>query len=76
MEFSNDILQNLEDDFLSRLIFRDEATFYISSKVKRQNVQIRELENPQEILEHHRDSPKLNVFSAVFVKKASVLMKT
>ena len=60
------MLQNIEDDtFLSCLIFSDEATFHISGKVNRQNVHIWGLQNPQEALEHERDSQKVNVFCAL-----------
>ena len=50
------------DTFLLRLIFTDEATFHLSGKVGRDNVRIWGLQNPQEALEHERDSPKVNVF--------------
>jgi hypothetical protein len=51
--------------FLPRLIFSDEATFNLSGKVNRHNVRIWGLQNPQEALEHERDSPKVNVFCAL-----------
>ena len=64
------LLENMEDDtFLPRLIFSDEATFHLSCKVSRHNVRIWGLENPHEIVQHERDSPKINVFSAVSVRK-------
>ena len=63
MEFSNALLEDLEDDsFLPRLIFSDEATFHLSGKVNRHNVRIWGLENPRATLEHERDFPKVNVF--------------
>uniref|UniRef100_UPI00358EB2A0 histone-lysine N-methyltransferase SETMAR-like n=1 Tax=Myxine glutinosa TaxID=7769 RepID=UPI00358EB2A0 len=66
VEFSDAMLQNMEDDsFLPRLIFSDEATFHLSGKVNRHNVRIWGLENPHETVEHERDSPKVNVFCAV-----------
>ena len=41
VEFSNAILRDMKDDnFLSRLIFSDEATFYISSKANGHFVRI------------------------------------
>ena len=41
VEFSNAILNDMEDDsFLLRLIFSDEATFHTSGKVNRHNVRI------------------------------------
>jgi len=60
------MLQNLEDDtFLPGLIFSDEATFHLSGRVNRHNVRLWGLQNPQEALEHERDSPKVNVFCAL-----------
>jgi hypothetical protein len=56
----------MEDDtFLPHLIFSDEATFHLSGKVNRHNVRIWGLQNPQEALEHERDSLKVNVFCAL-----------
>jgi hypothetical protein len=63
------LLQDMEYDTLPRLIVCDEATFNLSGKVSRHNVRIWELENPHEILPHERDSLKINVFSAVSVRK-------
>ena len=45
-------------------MFTDEATFHLSGKVNRHKVRIWGTENPHEIEEHARDSPKLNVFCA------------
>jgi hypothetical protein len=59
----------LEDDTLPRLIFCEEATFHLSGKVSRHNVRTWGLENPQEIVQHERDSPENNVFSAVSIRK-------
>jgi len=50
-----------DDSFLPRLIFNDEATFHLNGKVNRHNVRILGLQNPQEALEHERDSPKVVV---------------
>jgi len=54
-----------DDNFLPRLIFSDEVTFRLSGKVNRHNVFLWGLQNPQEALEHERDSPKVNVFCAL-----------
>ena len=56
------------DTFLPRLIFNDEATFHLSGKVSRHIFRIWGLENPHEIVQHERDSPKINVFSSVSVR--------
>ena len=71
VKFSNVILRDIKDDnFLPLLIFSDEATFSIGKKVNRHNVQILGVENPQEILEHHRDFPK--VLYRFFLRKIYV----
>ena len=70
MKFIYAILRDKEDDnFLPRLIVSDETTFYISGKVNRNNVRRWGLKNPLEILEHLRDSPKVNLLCAVFFRK-------
>ena len=46
-------------------MFTDEATFHLSGKVNRHKVRIWGTENPREIEENVRDSPKLIVFGAV-----------
>ena len=70
LKFSNAILRDMEDhNFLLRSIFSDEATFHISGKVNCHNVRMWKFENPQEILEHLRLFPKVNLFCAVFLRK-------
>ena len=51
--------------FLSNLIFSDEATFHISGRVNRHNCRIWGEENPHELYEHERDSPKVTVWCAM-----------
>lgn len=69
-EFSTAILQDMEEDtFAERLIFSDESTFHISGKVNRHNVRIWASENPRDVIQHERDSPKVNVFCAISVNK-------
>ena len=51
-DFCDMLLEDMEDDtFLPRLIFSDEATFRLSSKVSCHNVRIWALENPYEIVQ-------------------------
>ena len=58
--------KNAQDpDFLSRVIFSDEATFCLSGKVNRQNLRIWSTENPHEFRQHIRDTPRLNVWCAM-----------
>lgn len=65
-EFCSDMLMDMaEEGFSDRLIFSDEATFHISGKVNRHNVRIWGSENPGIVVQHERDSPKLNVFCAI-----------
>ena len=52
-----------------KFCFNNEATFHISGKVNRHNVQIWALENPQEISEYYSDFPNFNVFCAVSLGK-------
>ncbi|PNF28323.1 hypothetical protein B7P43_G03472, partial [Cryptotermes secundus] len=66
LEFCVTMQQALEDeDFASKLIFSDEATFRLSGKVNRHNVKLWGTENPRAIVTLERDSPKLNVFCAL-----------
>lgn len=70
LAFCVDIQTRLEEDgFIDRLIFGDESTFHLSGKVNKHNVRIWGTENPREIVEHERDSPKLNVYCAVSKQK-------
>jgi hypothetical protein len=66
--FSVNMLEFLEnDDFGDRIVFSDEATFHINGRVNRHNVRIWGSEHPRQIIEHVRDSPKLNVFAAIYI---------
>ncbi|KAJ4426523.1 hypothetical protein ANN_27337 [Periplaneta americana] len=62
--FAIDMLQHIDEDptFLTRIAFSDEATFHLSDKVNTHNTRIWGLENPRCIVEHIRDSSKLNVW--------------
>jgi hypothetical protein len=61
------MLNHLKEDnlFLDKIVFSDEATFHLSGKVNRQNLIIWGSQNPHQVVEHVRDSPKVNVFCAV-----------
>ena len=71
IEFCTFVLDKCEEieQFFYRIIFSDEATFHLNGKVNRHNVRIWGLENPRVVVEHERNSPKLNVFCAVSRKK-------
>ena len=61
--------EKLEDDgFDDRLVFSDEVTFHVNGKVNKHNTRIWGTENPHEILEHQRDSPKVTMFCAMSKK--------
>jgi hypothetical protein len=68
-EFCMQMQADLEDEFATRFIFSDEATFYLSGKVNRHNLRAWGTENPRATIEHQRDPPKLNVFCAISRRK-------
>lgn len=64
--FCENLQDKLEvDGFANRLVFTDEATFHVSGKVNRHNLRFWGTENPHGVMEHERDSPKVNVFCAI-----------
>ena len=68
-EFCITLQEKLEDNGLDdRLVFSDEATFHLNGRVNMHNTCIWGTENPHEIHEHERDSPKVNVFCAISKK--------
>ena len=68
-DFCIAIQQKMEDDgFDDRLDFNDEATFHVNGKVNKHNTRIWGTENPHEVLEHQRYSPKVTVFCAMSKK--------
>lgn len=54
-----------DDEFCAKLVFSDEATFFVNGAVNRHNVRIWGVANPHATVEHIRNSPKVNVFCAV-----------
>ena len=64
MDGCNALIWNIDNDnrFLTNIIFSDEATFHISGRVNRHNCRIWGDENPCELYEHERDSPKVSVW--------------
>ncbi|GFU63998.1 uncharacterized protein TNCV_245761 [Trichonephila clavipes] len=51
------------------LLCNERSDGHLSGHVNAHNVHIRSLENPHEVLESQRDSPKLNVFCAISWRK-------
>jgi len=58
-----------EEGFLDFVVFSDESMFHISGKVHRHNVRVWNTENPNEMVQHERASPKINVFCAMSTRK-------
>ena len=54
------------DEFNERRVFSAEAIFHTNSKVNRNNVCIWGEENTEATIEHEKDSPKINMFCAIF----------
>jgi hypothetical protein len=61
----------LEHDelFTAKIVFSDEATFLLQGNVNRHDLRLWGRNNPHEVTEHMRDSPKLNVFCALSKQK-------
>lgn len=70
-EFASFLLNVIDDNpnFLQRVLFSDEATFHINGCVNRHNCRVWGSQQPNEIHEYVRDSPKLNVWCALFHNK-------
>jgi hypothetical protein len=62
-----------KDNFVSNVVFCDEATFHLSGTMNWHNVRIRGLENPHESTQYARHTPKVNVFYALPVNKVVFL---
>jgi hypothetical protein len=65
-DFCAGMLNWLEKDnsLLDRIVFSDEAKFYLSDKVNRHNLIMWGSENTYQVLQHVYDSQKVNVFCA------------
>ena len=50
-----------DEDYLREVMFTDKACFHVSGKDNWYNVRIWGSENPHMVIEHIRDSPKVNV---------------
>lgn len=67
--FANDVLFHDDANFMDRVVFSDESTFHLSGHVNTHNVRIWGSENPHEMVQIQRDSPKVNVFCAISRRK-------
>jgi len=58
-----------DETFLQRTCFSDEATFYVSGCVNRHNCHIWGAQQPNEIHEYVRGSPKVNVWCGLLYNR-------
>jgi len=58
-----------EEGFLDCVVFSDESTFHISGKVHRHNVHTWNTENPHEMVQHERTSPRSMFLRSVHKKR-------
>ena len=67
LAFAVDLLDRIEEknEFLARILFTDDATFHTCGKVNRHNARIWGSQHPYAIIEHVRDSPKVNVWCGI-----------
>ena len=63
-DFAVEMLSRIEenDKYLDLVLFSDESTFHVGGKVNRYNCRIWGNENPHQVTEYERDTPKLNVW--------------
>ena len=62
-------MQMATDSFVKSIMFSDETTFHLSSKVNRQNMSIWGAANQHVIVKHVRNSHKINVFCTMSNRK-------
>ncbi|GBO08858.1 hypothetical protein AVEN_189419-1 [Araneus ventricosus] len=60
---------DVDNDFLQRIIFTDEATFHVSGHANKHTTRIWGSENPHFIIETVRDSPKVNVWCGLMADR-------
>jgi hypothetical protein len=60
-----------DDNYLQKIRFSDEATFHTHGVVNRHNCRIWGSENPHALMEHVRDSPKVNVWCGIMSDRIS-----
>lgn len=70
-EFACEMIERIDQnpDFLSGVMFSDEATFHVSGTVNTHNVRIWGSQNPHTIREKVRDSPKVNVWCGLMCNR-------
>ena len=63
-DFAVEMLSHIEenDSYLDLVLFSDESTFHVCGKVNRHNCRTGGSENPHQVIEYERDTPKLNVW--------------
>jgi DNA-binding transcriptional regulator YiaG len=60
--FAVEMLSRIEENYLDLVLFSDESTFHMCWKVNWHNCRIWFSENPHQVIEYERDTPKLNVW--------------
>jgi hypothetical protein len=63
-EFAIEMLSHIDENssYMDTVCISDEATFHLCGKVNKHNCCIGGYENPHVVLEHERDTPKMNVW--------------
>ena len=62
-------LLSCDDRFLEKVQCIDEVTLHVSGAANHRNARIWGCENPHAYVEHQCDSPKVNVFCAIYSQK-------
>ncbi|PSN52844.1 hypothetical protein C0J52_17937 [Blattella germanica] len=57
-----DLLESVENEHLKDILFSDEATFNVCWKMHKHNIRIWAYEEPHEVSESERDTPKVNIW--------------
>jgi hypothetical protein len=68
-QFAATMLEKLDKDneFLKKTTFSDQATFPVSGKVNKQNIDMWGSEHPHATGEHIKHSPKVNVWCSLLI---------
>ena len=71
LRFVKEILDRFDksNDYLQHVAVSDEATFHVSGKVNRHNLSVSGSEIPDMVIEHYRDSAKVNLWCCLMHNK-------
>jgi hypothetical protein len=59
----------MDDQFLDKIVFSDEAVFHVNVKVNKHNPHIWGTENPKKVLKYEHASGKIVLFAVISCKK-------